>query len=131
MKLVTVDAVLGDGRCAAAVEREAEDNEKETGVLRAPSVPNAPKQLARIRTRKLALVIGNPTGPGDVVTAVCRDDATQVGKHLSTLGFEVTLKIDADRLEMVCLPCLRDSSLHNSTLGARLAPVTSVRESRS
>eukprot|EP00961_Rhodomonas_salina_P226639 3064484-Rhodomonas_salina.1 len=86
-----------------AVERRAETQEKETGVIRTPSAPDAPRQLARLRTRKLALVFGNPTGPGSVVTAVCRDDASQTAKHLADLGFQVTVKIDADRSEMVRL----------------------------
>ena len=40
------------------------------------------KQMARRRTRKVALVFGNGAGPGGLDTAVCRADALSVARFL-------------------------------------------------
>jgi uncharacterized caspase-like protein len=57
--------------------------------------------MARRRTRKLALVIGNGKGPGGIDTPVCRADAQSVAMHLKDVGFNLTLVIDASLDQML------------------------------
>ena len=73
-------------------ERLTEEEERASGILR-PALTGE-KQMARRRTRKLALVIGNGKGPGGLDTPVCRADAQSVAMHLGDLGVTVTLLLD-------------------------------------
>eukprot|EP00802_Teleaulax_amphioxeia_P005871 Tamp_05875.p1 GENE.Tamp_05875~~Tamp_05875.p1 ORF type:complete len:918 (+),score=233.53 Tamp_05875:260-2755(+) len=80
-------------------ERLTEDEEKASGILR-PTLTGE-KQMARRRTRKQALVIGNGKGPGGLDTPVCRADAESVARHFRDLGLEVTLSLDASLDQML------------------------------
>lgn len=80
-------------------ERLTEDEEKASGILR-PALTGE-KQMARRRTRKLALVIGIGKGPGGLDTPVCRADAQSVAMHLGDLGVTVTLLLDCSLDEML------------------------------
>lgn len=77
------------------MERDVEEEEKRTGKLR--PLPTGEKQTARIRTRKMAIVVGNAVGPGGFRSGRGEDDARNVGRNLEELGFKVALLINASR----------------------------------
>jgi hypothetical protein len=80
-------------------ERLTEDEERASGILR-PTLTGE-KQMSRLRTRKLALVIGNGKGPGGLDTPVCRADAESVARQLRDVGVTVTLLTDATLQRML------------------------------